>query len=69
MRKALGRDVRSRQLRKDFDAVFLGMGLAGVNALQTEGEDMQGVEDAVAISRGCARPRTNPSCRSGAGSW
>jgi dihydropyrimidine dehydrogenase (NAD+) subunit PreT len=46
--KALGRDVTLTQLRKDFGAVFLGMGLAGVNALQAEGEDMQGVEDAVA---------------------
>jgi len=48
MGKALGRDVTLTQLRKDFDAVFLGMGLVGVNALQAEGEDMQGVEDAVA---------------------
>ena len=46
--KALGRDVTLTQLRKDFDAVFLGMGLAGVNALQAEGEQLAGVEDAVA---------------------
>jgi glutamate synthase (NADPH/NADH) small chain len=46
--KALGRDVTLAQLRKDFGAVFLGMGLAGVNALQVEGEQLQGVEDAVA---------------------
>src|SRR5215470_5756376 len=46
--KALGRDVTLAQLRKDFDAVFLGLGLAGVNALQAAGEEMQGVEDAVA---------------------
>jgi glutamate synthase (NADPH/NADH) small chain len=46
--KALGRDVTLAQLRKDFAAVFLGMGLAGVNALQAAGEQMQGVEDAVA---------------------
>jgi glutamate synthase (NADPH/NADH) small chain len=45
--KALGRDVTLTQLRQDFDAVFLGMGLAGVNALQAEGEDLKGVEDAV----------------------
>ena len=45
---ALGRDVTLTQLRKDYDAVFLGLGLAGVNALQAEGEDMAGVEDAVA---------------------
>ncbi len=46
--KALGRDVTLAQLRKDYDAVFLGMGLAGVNALQAEGEQLAGVEDAVA---------------------
>jgi dihydropyrimidine dehydrogenase (NAD+) subunit PreT len=46
--KALGRDVSLATLRQDFDAVFLGMGLAGVNALALEGEDMAGVLDAVA---------------------
>ena len=45
--KALGRDVTLAQLRQDYDAVFLGMGLAGVNALQAEGEELKGVEDAV----------------------
>src|SRR5262249_27676893 len=44
----LGHDITLEQLRQDFDAVFLGMGLAGVNALQAAGEEMQGVEDAVA---------------------
>lgn len=44
----LGRDVTLTQLRQDFDAVFLGLGLAGVNALQAAGEELQGVEDAVA---------------------
>ena len=46
--KALGRDTSLAGLRRDFDAVFLGMGLAGVNALALEGEDMSGVMDAVA---------------------
>jgi glutamate synthase (NADPH/NADH) small chain len=44
----LGRDVSLWQLRRDFDAVFLGLGLAGVNALQAEGEALSGVLDAVA---------------------
>ncbi|NJM92812.1 MAG: NAD(P)-binding protein, partial [Rhodospirillaceae bacterium] len=35
----LGRDITLEQLRKDFDAVFLGLGLSGVNALGLEGED------------------------------
>ncbi|SJZ74041.1 glutamate synthase (NADPH/NADH) small chain [Enhydrobacter aerosaccus] len=46
--KALGRDVRLADLRRDFDAMFLGLGLAGANALALEGEDMAGVMDAVA---------------------
>jgi dihydropyrimidine dehydrogenase (NAD+) subunit PreT len=46
--KALGRDISLANLRRDFDAVFLGIGLAGVNALQLEGETMHGVMDAVA---------------------
>ena len=43
----LGRDVSLTQLRRDFGAVFLGLGLAGVNALQAEGEGLSGVIDAV----------------------
>ncbi len=45
--KALGRDVSLADLAATYDAVFLGMGLAGVNALGGEGEDAAGVEDAV----------------------
>ncbi len=45
--KALGRDFSLADLREDFDAVFLGMGLAGVNALKAEGEDANGALDAV----------------------
>ena len=45
--KALGRDVTLEALRAEFDAVFLGMGLGGVNALRAEGEGRDGVADAV----------------------
>lgn len=45
--KALGRDVTLSQLRNDYDAVFLGAGLGGVNALGMDGEDADGVMDAV----------------------
>jgi len=45
--KALGRDVTLDQLTADFDAVFLGVGLPGVNALGLEGENAGGVIDAV----------------------
>jgi len=44
---ALGRDVTLEELRADYDAVFLGMGLAGVNALSTEGEAAKGIGPAV----------------------
>ena len=43
----LGRDVSLDQLRADFDAVFLGLGLQGVNALRAAGEEMEGVRNAV----------------------
>ena len=43
----LGRDVTLDQLRAEYDAVFLGIGLAGVNALRAAGEDKTGVQDAV----------------------
>ena len=45
--KALGREVTLDGLRASHDAVFLGMGLAGVNALRAEGEDLQHVRPAV----------------------
>ncbi|KQZ81337.1 dihydropyrimidine dehydrogenase [Mesorhizobium sp. Root157] len=44
---ALGRDVQLAELVKSHDAVFLGMGLGGINALRAEGEDAKGVENAV----------------------
>jgi len=44
---ALGRDVTLAELQADHDAVFLGMGLGGVNALGVEGADKSGVRDAV----------------------
>ncbi|MFZ1471161.1 MAG: NAD(P)-dependent oxidoreductase [Paracoccaceae bacterium] len=43
----MGRDITLDQLRQDFDAVFLGIGLQGVNALRAAGEDIKGVRDAV----------------------
>jgi dihydropyrimidine dehydrogenase (NAD+) subunit PreT len=45
--KALGRDYSLSDLTASYDAVFLGMGLSGVNGLGIEGEDLSGVEDAV----------------------
>lgn len=45
--KALGRDIQLDDLRRDFDAVFLGLGLAGVNALGLDDEESLGSLDAV----------------------
>ncbi len=47
--RALGRDVTLADLRREHDAVFLGMGQAGVNQLAAEGEGLAGVLDAVAF--------------------
>jgi glutamate synthase (NADPH/NADH) small chain len=45
--KALGRDITLTALRQEFDAVFLGLGQAGVKALELTGETMPGVRDAI----------------------
>ena len=45
--KAIGRDLPLAELRNGFDAVFIGLGLAGVNALGLADEDSPGVDDAV----------------------
>ena len=45
--RALGRDVTLQELRREFDAVFLGLGLAGTKTLGVPGEALSGVEDAV----------------------
>lgn len=44
---ALGREVTLEALRRDHDAVFLGLGLGGTNALGVAGESLEGVQDAV----------------------
>jgi dihydropyrimidine dehydrogenase (NAD+) subunit PreT len=46
--RLLGRDIHLAELREAFDAVFLGLGLIGVNALGAEGEGSRGSRDAVA---------------------
>jgi dihydropyrimidine dehydrogenase (NAD+) subunit PreT len=44
---SLGREFTLAELSTQYDAVFLGLGLAGVNALRAAGEDLEGVADAV----------------------
>ncbi|NQY60466.1 NAD(P)-dependent oxidoreductase [Cognatishimia sp.] len=45
--KSLGNGITLSDLTSEFDAVFLGIGLGGVNALRCDGEDKDGVLDAV----------------------
>ena len=45
---ALGKDISLAELRDTHDAVFLGIGMSDVNALNIPGEEYHGVEDAVA---------------------
>jgi dihydropyrimidine dehydrogenase (NAD+) subunit PreT len=47
--QAVGRDFTLADLRRDFDAVFLGLGLQAVNALGIDDGGLRGVEDAVAF--------------------
>lgn len=43
----LGNQVQLHDLQREFDAVFLGVGLAGVNALRLPDESLGGVHNAV----------------------
>ena len=43
----LGQDISLGELRGEYDAVFLGLGMGAVNALGLEGEDLGGAIDAV----------------------
>lgn len=45
--QALGRDVTLEQLRAEYDAVFLGLGVGLARQLDIPGEDMEGVTDAI----------------------
>uniref|UniRef100_UPI00260BABA8 NAD(P)-dependent oxidoreductase n=1 Tax=uncultured Maritalea sp. TaxID=757249 RepID=UPI00260BABA8 len=45
--QALGRDISVAQLRDEFDAVFIGVGLGNTNNLGLDGEDNDGCLDAV----------------------
>src|SRR5207344_2483393 len=45
--KMLGGHIKLAKLRRDYDAVFLGMGLAGVNGLGIDAENIEGVYDAI----------------------
>ena len=55
--QALGEQVLLADLSRDFDAVFLGLGLTGVNALGLQGEATPGVGNAVEFIAGLRQTR------------
>ena len=56
-------------LRRDFDAVFLGLGQAGVKRSALAGEALAGVRDAVDFIAELRQAPTRIAWRSGAASW
>ena len=46
---ALGKDVTLEKLQKNYDAVYLGIGVGLANRLNIPGEDLEGVEDAISF--------------------
>ncbi len=47
--KEIGKDVPAADLRADFDAIFIGIGLSDTRALGIPGEDLPGVVDALSF--------------------
>jgi len=47
--REIGKDLAAKKLLKDFDAVFLGVGLARTRCLGIPGEDLPGVVDALSF--------------------
>ncbi len=46
---SLGKDITLADLQKDYDAVYLGIGVGLANQLNIPGEEMEGVEDAISF--------------------
>jgi dihydropyrimidine dehydrogenase (NAD+) subunit PreT len=47
LNSTLGKDITLEELQNDYDEVFLGLGLSGVNHLRLEGENSEAIDDAV----------------------
>ena len=45
----LGKDITLRQLKKEFDAVYLGIGVGVARQLEIKGEKLEGVVDAISF--------------------
>ena len=68
--KALGRDLHLADLVASYDAVFLGIGLAGVNASAGRGRGSPGRRERGRVHRRASPGRgSRRSCRSAAASW
>jgi glutamate synthase (NADPH/NADH) small chain len=46
---SLGEDIALAELQKDYDAVYLGIGVGLANQLNIPGEELEGVEDAISF--------------------
>jgi glutamate synthase (NADPH/NADH) small chain len=47
--QSLGKDITLEDLQKEYDAVYLGMGVGLANQLNIAGEELEGVEDAISF--------------------
>ena len=63
--KALGRDITLDGLRKDHDAVFLGLGIGAVNDLSIPGHDLKGVEDAITFIEALRQAKDKATVKAG----
>lgn len=61
MKTSVGRDVSFAQLEKEYDAIFLGLGLGATNKLGIAGEELPGVVDALTFIE---RLKTRPHAQS-----
>jgi dihydropyrimidine dehydrogenase (NAD+) subunit PreT len=46
---AIGKDISIAQLERDFDAIFIGIGLGATDDLRIPGEDLDGCQDALSF--------------------
>ena len=67
--EALGKDLSLDGLRKSYDAVFLGFGLAGVNGLGLDNDQLEGVANAVDYIAALRQAPDKASLPVGRASW
>ena len=56
----LGQDVSFEQLRRDFDAVFLGLGAQKASGMRTPGEELEGVRSGIEFLGAVSRDESLP---------